>query len=77
MPGTNMLVLLTPPPSREGDFNGLPAYHNIHTDTDLGIGWAAICGVACGCAACKAQLEMAVTRQEYGWSALAELCGRK
>ena len=45
----------------KGKFNGLRAYYNIRTDPDLGIGWAAFRRVACGCAACKAQLKMAWT----------------
>ena len=45
----------------KGELNGLCAYYNILTDPDLGIGWAAIRRVACGCAACKAQLKMAWT----------------
>jgi hypothetical protein len=42
-------------------FGGNRAYYNICTDPDLGIGWAAIRWVVCGCVACKAQLKTAWT----------------
>jgi hypothetical protein len=42
----------------KGKFNGLRAYYNIRTDPDLGLGFAALWRVACGCNACKEQLEM-------------------
>ncbi len=42
----------------KGKFNGFRAHYNIHTDPNLGLRWAAICWVACGCASCKAQLKM-------------------
>ncbi len=41
----------------KGKFNGLRAHDNIRTDPDLGVGWAALCQVACGCGPCKEQLE--------------------
>jgi hypothetical protein len=41
----------------KGEFNGLRAYYNIRTDPDLGIGWAALRRVACGCGPCKEQLK--------------------
>jgi hypothetical protein len=44
--------------TKKGEYNGIRAYNNIHTDPDLGIGWAAVRCVACGCGACKAQLKM-------------------
>jgi hypothetical protein len=40
----------------KGKFNGVRAYYNIRTDPDLGVGWAALCRVACGCQPCKDQL---------------------
>ena len=40
----------------KGRFNGLRAYYNIRTDPDLGLGFAALRRVACGCNACKEQL---------------------
>ena len=40
-----------------GQFNGLRAHYNIRTDPDLGVGWAALCRVACGCGPCKEQLK--------------------
>ena len=40
----------------KGRFNGLRAYYNIRTDPDLGLGFAALRRVACGCDACKEQL---------------------
>jgi hypothetical protein len=42
----------------KGKFNGLRAYYNIRTDPDLGLGFAALRRVACGCNACKEQLGM-------------------
>jgi hypothetical protein len=38
-------------------FNGLREHYNIRTDPDLGVGWAALRWVACGCGPCKDQLE--------------------
>ena len=38
-------------------FNGLRARYNIRTDPDLGLGWAALRQIACGCGPCKDQLE--------------------
>jgi hypothetical protein len=43
----------------KGEFNGLRAYYNIRTDPELGLGYAAIRRVACGCASCKDQLRRA------------------
>jgi hypothetical protein len=40
-----------------GKFNGLRVHYNIRMDPDLGVGWAALCRVACGCGPCKNQLE--------------------
>jgi hypothetical protein len=40
----------------KGKFNGMRAYYNIRTDPDLGLGFAALRCVACGCNACKEQL---------------------
>ena len=42
----------------KGQFNGLHAHYNICTDPDLGMGWAALCCIACSCGPCKDQLEM-------------------
>ena len=42
----------------KGKYNGIHAYYNIRTDPDLGIGWAAVHCVACGCGPCKVQLKM-------------------
>jgi hypothetical protein len=42
----------------KGKYNGIHAYYNIRTDPDLGIGWAALRRVVCGCGPCKAQLKM-------------------
>ena len=39
-----------------GNFNGLRAHYNIRTDPDLGIDYAALRCVACGCGSCKEQL---------------------
>jgi hypothetical protein len=39
-----------------GKYNGIRAYYNIRTDPDLGLGYAALWRVACGCDACKEQL---------------------
>ncbi len=44
---------------KKGKFNGIRAYYNIRINPNLGIGWAAIRRVACGCVACKAQLKTA------------------
>ena len=41
----------------KGKFNGIRAHYNIRTDPDLGVGWAAMRRVACGCGPCKEQLE--------------------
>jgi len=41
-----------------GQFNGLRAHYNIRTDPDLGMGWAALCRIACGCGPCKEQIKM-------------------
>jgi hypothetical protein len=41
----------------KGKYNGIRAYYNICTDPDLGVGWAALRWVACGCEPCKAQLK--------------------
>ena len=40
----------------KGKFNGLRAHYNIRTDSDLGIDYAALRRVACGCELCKEQL---------------------
>jgi hypothetical protein len=42
----------------KGKYNGILAYYNIHTDPDLGIGWAPVRCVACKCGPCKAQLKI-------------------
>ncbi len=42
----------------KGKYNAILAYYNICTDPDLGIGWAAVHHVACGCGPCKVQLKM-------------------
>jgi hypothetical protein len=39
-----------------GNFNGLRAHYNIRTDPDLGINYAALRRVTCGCGLCKEQL---------------------
>ena len=41
----------------KGQFNGLRVHYNISTDQGLGLGWAALCRVACSCGSCKDQLE--------------------
>jgi hypothetical protein len=41
----------------KGQFNGIRAHYNIHTDPDLGMDWAAVHWVACGCGPCKDQLQ--------------------
>ncbi len=41
----------------KGQFNGIRAHYNICTDPDLGMGWAAVHQVACGCGPCKDQLQ--------------------
>jgi hypothetical protein len=40
----------------KGNFNGLRAHYNIRIDPDLGISFAALHCVACGCGLCKEQL---------------------
>jgi hypothetical protein len=40
----------------KGKFNKMRAYFDICTDPDLGVGYAALCCIACGCALCKEQL---------------------
>jgi hypothetical protein len=40
----------------KGKFNGICAYYKIHTNPDLGLGFAALWCVGCGCEACKDQL---------------------
>jgi hypothetical protein len=42
----------------KGKYNGIRANYNIRMDPDLGIGWAAVHCVACGCGPCKVQLKM-------------------
>ena len=37
----------------KGQFNGLREHYNIRTDPDLGLGWTALCWVACGCGPCR------------------------
>ncbi len=41
----------------KGQFNSIHAHYNIRTDPDLGMGWAALRWVACGCGPCKDQLQ--------------------
>jgi len=41
----------------KGHFNGLHAHYYIRTDPDLGLGWAVLRWVACGCEPCKDQLK--------------------
>jgi hypothetical protein len=41
---------------KKGEFNGLRAHYNIRTDPDIGINYAALRRVACGCESCKEQL---------------------
>ncbi len=41
----------------KGQFNGIRAHYKIHTDPDLGMGWAVLRWVACGCGPCKDQLQ--------------------
>ncbi len=41
----------------KGQFNGICAHYNIRTDPDLGMDWAAVRWVACGCGPCKDQLK--------------------
>ncbi len=41
----------------KGQFNGIRAHYNIRTDLDLGMDWAAVRWVACGCGPCKDQLQ--------------------
>jgi hypothetical protein len=40
----------------KGKFNGIWAYYNMRTNSDLGLGFAALHCIACGCDACKEQL---------------------
>jgi hypothetical protein len=40
----------------KGKFNGMHAYYNICTEPNLGLGFAALCRIACGCNVCKEQL---------------------
>jgi hypothetical protein len=42
----------------KGKLNGVRAYYNIRMDPDLGIGWVALCRVACGCGPFKEQLNV-------------------
>ncbi len=41
----------------KGQFNGIRAHYNIRTDPDLGMDWAVVRWVACGCGPCKDQLQ--------------------
>ena len=41
-----------------GEFNGIRAHYNIRTDPQLGLRWAALRRVACGCAECAKQLAL-------------------
>jgi hypothetical protein len=41
---------------KKGKFNGLRPHYNIRTDPDLGVDYAALRRVACGCELCKEQL---------------------
>jgi hypothetical protein len=41
----------------KGQFNSIRAHYNIRMDPDLGMGWAAVHWVACGCGPCKNQLQ--------------------
>ncbi len=41
----------------KGQLNGIHAHYNIRIDPDLGMGWAALRRVACGCGPCKDQLQ--------------------
>jgi hypothetical protein len=62
----------------KGKFNGLRAYYNIRMDPDLGLGFAALRRVACGCDACKEQLGMPwlprVNMDEQPWYAANNQC---
>ena len=40
----------------KGKFNGIRDHYNIQMGPNLGIGWAALCRISCGCASCKEQL---------------------
>jgi hypothetical protein len=40
----------------KGKFNRKQVYYNICTDPDLGVGYAALCHIACGCVLCREQL---------------------
>ncbi len=44
---------------KKGKCNRIRVFYNICMDPNLGIGWVAVCCVACGCGPCKAQLKMA------------------
>ncbi len=48
---------------KKGKFNGIHTFYNICLDPNLGIGWVAVCCVACGCGPCKVKLKMPWTRQ--------------
>ena len=39
----------------KGKFNGLCVHYSTRMDPDLGLGWAALRQVACGCGPCKDQ----------------------
>jgi hypothetical protein len=41
----------------KGQFNSIHAHYNIRTDPDLGMDWAVVRWVACGCGPCKDQLQ--------------------
>ncbi len=41
----------------KGQFNSICEHYNIRMDPDLGMGWAALCPVACGCGPCKDKLQ--------------------
>ncbi len=41
----------------KGQFNGIRAHYNICMEPDLGMDWAAVRWVACGCGPCKDQLQ--------------------
>ena len=40
----------------KGKINRIRAYYNIRTDPELGLGFAALCRVVCGCNVCKVHL---------------------
>ncbi len=57
----------------KGQFNSIHAHYNICMDMDFGMGWAALCWVACGCGPCKEQLQRLwvlqgnkITQPRYG-----------